>query len=422
VSEDGEEPGGIRSLMAQLPRPGRVEWIGLRPARRQPLDSVDRVHALAGRGLEGDRTGDSGRSGGKRQVTLIQAEHLPVLAALVGARQVDPAVLRRNVVVSGLNLHALRGLRFRIGDAVFEARGRVIPAPGWRKRSGTAATPRCGDTGGSPPGWWKEGRSGWATRWSPWAGPRLRTRADAAVGEASRPPEGSPRGTPGGVDRSLRVATIGLFGVLSVSCSPAETGTRTAEGSGAAREVSPAGPTRGSVEEAASPAPATAPESTGSPADPSAPAGAAVSVPDVPPPVPTVGEPGDPARRRSPARPPELRLEVRSVPGEGRGEDGRGGRVPVLDPVALDVVSPLDRPGLDPGGRAHDPVLRVGALRFERPTFPAPGRMRFVAADRGELDPDAAVWLAYGDEAAAAPGPGGPGTIPLAARLGTVMR
>ena len=114
----------LGALMATLPRPGRVEWIGLRPARDVAMRAVDAAEAVAGRGLVGDRY----KSGsGKRGITLIQAEHLPVIAALSGHAEVAPATLRRNVVVSGLPVVALKGRRFRIGSAVFEGTGDCDP-------------------------------------------------------------------------------------------------------------------------------------------------------------------------------------------------------------------------------------------------------------------------------------------------------
>src|SRR5690606_8739396 len=93
-------------LMATFPRGGKVEWIGLRPARNKAMTEVDAVQATAGGGLDGDRY--NGGSG-KRGVTLIQAEHLPVIAALAGHAQLAPAILRRNLVVSGIALVALKG-------------------------------------------------------------------------------------------------------------------------------------------------------------------------------------------------------------------------------------------------------------------------------------------------------------------------
>jgi MOSC domain-containing protein YiiM len=104
-------------LMANLPRDGRVEWIGLRPKRDVPMREVVQVEAVAGKGLVGDRY--AGGSG-KRGVTLIQAEHLPAIAALSGHARVPPALLRRNLVVSGLPLIALKGRRFRVGDVLLE--------------------------------------------------------------------------------------------------------------------------------------------------------------------------------------------------------------------------------------------------------------------------------------------------------------
>jgi MOSC domain-containing protein YiiM len=95
---------------------GRVEWIGVRPKKGAPMEVVKEVRAIAGRGLEGDRA--SAREGHKRQVTLIQAEHLEVVAKLAGVRKIDPARLRRNVVVSGINLVSLLRKKFRVGDLV----------------------------------------------------------------------------------------------------------------------------------------------------------------------------------------------------------------------------------------------------------------------------------------------------------------
>lgn len=110
--------------MARFPREGRVDFIGVRAARGVPMQAVDAVQAVAGRGIVGDRY--SGGSG-KRGVTLIQAEHLPVIAALAGLDAVDPILVRRNLVVSGIPLIALKGQRFRIGDVLLEGTGPCDP-------------------------------------------------------------------------------------------------------------------------------------------------------------------------------------------------------------------------------------------------------------------------------------------------------
>lgn len=110
--------------MQCFPRSGHVTWIGLRPAKLAPLVSVDAARAVTGGGLEGDHY--SGGSG-NRGVTLIQAEHLGVIASLTGVDEIAPAALRRNLVVSGLNLVALKGQRFRIGEVVLEGTGLAHP-------------------------------------------------------------------------------------------------------------------------------------------------------------------------------------------------------------------------------------------------------------------------------------------------------
>ncbi len=74
-------------------------------------------------GLAQDRYG--GR--GKRAVTMIQAEHLPVIAALAGHDEIVPETLRRNLVISGLNLIAARKATLQIGSAQITLTGPCAP-------------------------------------------------------------------------------------------------------------------------------------------------------------------------------------------------------------------------------------------------------------------------------------------------------
>jgi MOSC domain-containing protein YiiM len=106
-------PSTLQELSRGFAAPGRLDAIHLRPARRADVMTVTEAQALAGRGLAGDRSADVARlTPSKRQVSLIQAEHLPVIAALCGrpGQAVEAALLRRNLVVSGLNLVAARSL------------------------------------------------------------------------------------------------------------------------------------------------------------------------------------------------------------------------------------------------------------------------------------------------------------------------
>ena len=119
-----DEPAGLRTLTACFPRPGRIDTILLRPGRREPMRAVAEATALAHRGLDGDRSAVRLSATGKRHVTLVQAEHLAAVASLLGLAAVDPALLRRNVVVSGLNLLAAKSLfkdtplQLALGEAV----------------------------------------------------------------------------------------------------------------------------------------------------------------------------------------------------------------------------------------------------------------------------------------------------------------
>lgn len=104
----------LAELQARHALSGRIEAILLRPARGEAMVPAETVEITAA-GLVGDRA-----RAGKRAVTLIQAEHLAVISALAGRDVIDPAELRRNIVVSGLNLAAFRGKRLQVGAAVLE--------------------------------------------------------------------------------------------------------------------------------------------------------------------------------------------------------------------------------------------------------------------------------------------------------------
>jgi MOSC domain-containing protein YiiM len=114
----------ITQLMDVLPQTGVVRWIGLRPERRAELQAVTQVQADPEQGLVGDHYG---KAGGKRQVTLIQAEHIDAVASMLGKEKIDAATVRRNLVVHGLNLLALKGKCFRVGGAVMEYTGLCHP-------------------------------------------------------------------------------------------------------------------------------------------------------------------------------------------------------------------------------------------------------------------------------------------------------
>jgi MOSC domain-containing protein YiiM len=103
---------------------GRVKWIGIRPARRQTIEVLEQVQANTQNGLIGDRYAGSS---GKRQVTLIQWEHLSAIASMLSIEAVDPALLRRNIAISGINLLALKDKQFSLGSAVLEYTGLCHP-------------------------------------------------------------------------------------------------------------------------------------------------------------------------------------------------------------------------------------------------------------------------------------------------------
>ncbi|MEL6478155.1 MAG: MOSC domain-containing protein [Pseudomonadota bacterium] len=126
ASDRHEEPRGasspLETLIRRTAQPGRIRWIGLRPARRAEVIPV-REAEITPTGLVGDWRATPG----KRSVTLVQWEHLPVIAALAGIEEVAPESLRRNIAISGLNLLGLRKRKFRLGAAILLGTGLCAP-------------------------------------------------------------------------------------------------------------------------------------------------------------------------------------------------------------------------------------------------------------------------------------------------------
>jgi hypothetical protein len=106
---------------------GTVEGLAVAPAAEAPMQLLDVAQARAGRGFDGDRyavgAGTFSSRAGRRpgyDLTLIAAEVLDELAT--AGQALDFPGTRRNVLTRGIDVNALVGRRFRIGDVLCEGR------------------------------------------------------------------------------------------------------------------------------------------------------------------------------------------------------------------------------------------------------------------------------------------------------------
>jgi MOSC domain-containing protein YiiM len=125
--------------------PGTVEAIVIAPEAEAAMHRVDRAVARAGRGLEGDRYFDergtfSDAHGRGYDLTLIEAEALDSLDLPAG--RLSPEEARRNIVTRGIDLNALVGAQFRVGDV--ECFGQRLCEPCAHLERLTAATGKPG--------------------------------------------------------------------------------------------------------------------------------------------------------------------------------------------------------------------------------------------------------------------------------------
>lgn len=123
MKEQIDEP--IKALINHLPQVGILEWIGIRSQRKVPLESLNEVVVTLEGGLEGDHF--ASKFSKRRQVTLIQKEHLDGVASILGVESISPVLTRRNLVIKGINLLSLKDRKFSIGDVVLEGTGYCHP-------------------------------------------------------------------------------------------------------------------------------------------------------------------------------------------------------------------------------------------------------------------------------------------------------
>tara|TARA_X000001036_G_scaffold440100_1_gene494426 strand:+ start:4846 stop:5325 length:480 start_codon:yes stop_codon:yes gene_type:complete len=108
---------------------GKLEWIGVRESKGN-VRSINSVFAIEELGLEGDKI--TLKSSKKRQVTLMQMEHISVILSLAQEDNLDKInkiqyYFKRNLLISKYNIQNLKGKYFSIGDAKFFGTGDCKP-------------------------------------------------------------------------------------------------------------------------------------------------------------------------------------------------------------------------------------------------------------------------------------------------------
>jgi MOSC domain-containing protein YiiM len=91
-----------------------------------PLVEVSKVECVAGRGLRGDRYFDF-RQDYKGQVTFLSVEVFEKLCENFGIKDKPAGVLRRNLIVSGVDLLCLIGREFEIQGVRFRGTQHCAP-------------------------------------------------------------------------------------------------------------------------------------------------------------------------------------------------------------------------------------------------------------------------------------------------------
>jgi len=109
-----------------------------KPPGENPIAEVERVHCLAGRGIEGDRFLDF-KPGYKGQITFFAWEEYVRLCEALAVHDKTPAALRRNVITEGLDVLSLIGCEFEVQGVRFLGHSECAPCYWMDQAFGTGA-------------------------------------------------------------------------------------------------------------------------------------------------------------------------------------------------------------------------------------------------------------------------------------------
>lgn len=114
---------------------GKIEHIFIAPEKGAQVRPLPAVEAIAECGLKGDRySRDLNRKNVGQQVTLIEAEAIEKFVAETGLAMA-PHEPRRNLVTRGIDLNALLGKRFKVGECEFEGFELCEPCATWGRNT-----------------------------------------------------------------------------------------------------------------------------------------------------------------------------------------------------------------------------------------------------------------------------------------------
>jgi len=102
------------------------------------VERVDSVECVEGQGLRGDRFFGF-KEDFKGQVTFIDRQTVNAVAARIQDPDLDPAALRRNIVVSGVDLNDLIGRTFEIDGVRFTGSEECSPCIWMNEAAGEGA-------------------------------------------------------------------------------------------------------------------------------------------------------------------------------------------------------------------------------------------------------------------------------------------